>query len=57
MNVGVGVASCLLALAIPAHAPGVVFALPGLVYWLLAFSGPLLRRRLRRRLMTMEGAA
>jgi hypothetical protein len=46
--------SCLLALAIPAQSPPLALALPGMAYWLLVLSGPLLRRRLRRRLAAME---
>ena len=48
INASVGVASGLLALAISPRSPALVFTLPGLVYWLLALSGPMLRRRLQR---------
>lgn len=53
INAGVGVASGLLALATPGRSPGIAFALPGLTYGLLALSGPLLRRRLQRRLAAL----
>lgn len=45
---GVGVASALLAAALDLHAVSELYVLPGLFYMLLALTGPLLRRRLRR---------
>ncbi len=57
INAGVGLASGLLALAIPPYSPGIAFTLPGLTYWVLVLSGPLLRRRLRLRLAALAAHA
>ncbi len=54
INVAVAVASALIAWATPASASTIFFLLPALIYWTFAFTGPLLRRRLRRRLAAMD---
>lgn len=54
INVAVAVASALLAWATPARSWTFFLVLPGLAYWAFAFTGPLLRRRLRRRLAAMD---
>ncbi len=55
INVAVAVASALMAWATPADASTIFLMLPGLAYWTFAFTGPLLRRRLRRRLAGKDG--
>jgi hypothetical protein len=45
---GVGVGSALLAALLDLHAVSGLYVLPGLFYLLLALTGPLLRRNLRR---------
>jgi uncharacterized membrane protein len=52
-SAAVGLTSAGIACAIPTTANGWIYALPGLIYWSLSISGPLLRRRLRRRLATI----
>lgn len=49
VQIGVALLSAVLALTLT---PPSLFAAPGLVYWLLALSGPVLRRRLQRQLAT-----
>ena len=56
-SVSVGLVSALTALAIPVTAAPFTYALPGLIYWLLALSGRTLRSRLRRRLAALATSA
>lgn len=57
LNVAVAGVSALIAWATPARASTTFLILPGFAYWIFAFTGPLLRRRLRRRLAAMDASA
>ncbi|HJU27253.1 MAG TPA: TMEM175 family protein [Rhodanobacteraceae bacterium] len=46
----VGMLSASLALALSPQARGLLYALPGFAYWLIAFANPVLRRWQRRRI-------
>lgn len=55
---GIGAFSALLAaILLTGSSNALLFALPGLAYWLIAASGFVLRWRLRRRLALIEAAA
>lgn len=54
ISMGVGILSALLATTIKPRTQNVFYALPGLSYWLIALSGPLLRRRLRQRVAAAD---
>lgn len=55
-SVGVGLLSALTALVVPTKGTALVYALPGLTYCLLALSGRIRRRSLRRRLAALAAS-
>ena len=57
LNVAIGLLSAAVALAMPRGTSAATYSLPGLVYFLLAITGPLLGRRLRRQLASLRTAA
>lgn len=52
-STAIGLTSAVVALFLVTPINGLLQALPGVVYWSLAFSGPMLRKSLRRRLATL----